>query len=217
MKIMVEGVGKLMAAPDLVTVHLSFNTKNATYAQVVKNGTKQVADTLNNFKKLNFLSSQFKTSSFRVDEEKIYDEKTRNYLTVGFIFSQVVTISFDYTCEKLAKFISVLAEEPFAHNYRLQFNLKDDKKQQSEVLTLAYRNAEEQAKIIAAASGKEIKECKEISFQPFENRFISGTHYETSNVCAKAMMNSVQENIMETFIPEDIVIKKSIYCIFEAE
>lgn len=217
MKIIVEGIGELTATPDLVNVYLDFNTKNATYSRVVEEGTKRVANTLNHLQKLNFTANQFKTRSFRVDEEKIYNDKTRNYLAVGFIFTQMVTVSFDYTPEKLAEFINTLAEEPFAPNYRLQFNLKDDKKEQAEVLTLAYRNAEEQAKIIAASSGSTIKECKEISFQPFENRFVSNTQYESSNVYAKATMRSIQDNITETFNPEDIRIKKSIYCIFEAE
>ena len=217
MKIIVEGIGEITATPDLVTVYLDFSAKSATYARVVEEGTKRVADTLTHLQKLNFAADQFKTRSFRIDEEKIYNNDTRNYIKVGFIFSQMVAISFDYTPEKLAEFINALAEDMFAPNYRLQFSLKDDKKEQTEVLTLAYRNAEEQAQIIAAASNSKIKECKEISFQPFENRFISSTQYESSNVCAKATMRSIQDNITETFIPEDIKIKKSIYCIFEAE
>lgn len=217
MKIIVEGIGELTATPDLVTVYLDFREKGATYSRVVEEGTKRVADTLRHLQKLKFSENQFKTRSFRVDEEKIYNEQTRNYLAIGFIFTQTIVVSFEYTSEKLAEFINVLTADSFAPNYRLQFNLKDDKKEQAEVLSLAYRNAEEQAKIIAAASGSKIKECKEISFQPFENRFVSDTQYESSNVYAKATMRSIQDNITETFIPEDIKIKKSIYCIFEAE
>ena len=217
MEIYVEGVGKTTITPDQVSIFLNFNLSNKSYETAVQNGTNQVAQTTQVLKTLGFDAKQIKTRTMRVDEDKIYDDRTRSYISNDFTFRQTIILTFDYDLDKITKLIEAISHDAFAPTYKLQFGIKDNLSAQEKVLKLAYQNAETQANIIAAASGAKIKCCKKISFQPFENAFLSTTDCAEMRCYSNAVAKSIQSNIVESFTPEDIEIRKSLFCIFETE
>ena len=103
--------------------------------------------------------------------------------------------------------------------YRINFKVKENSELESEVIGLAFKDAEFQASAIAKAAGKSLKGCIKTSFQPFDSDPVSATEYDGVNrrmdCCAKASFNS--SSIETVFTPEDVELDKEIYCEFIAE
>ena len=121
----------------------------------------------------------------------------------------------DYNMDKLSKFMEVTSKSKNPPRYEIMFNVKDCKKSQEDLLAIAFKDAESQAKSIAKASGKVLKECLKGSFEPFDTDTHSQTKYEGEMMYkSKSYAGIVRENICNTFVPEDITLSATIYCHF---
>lgn len=216
MDIVVMGKGKLNFKPDQIVINFDFNAKEKTYEQVLKQGTAGVEKYLNLLLSLGFKKEDFKTRSFRVSEKREYDNMKHIYVSNGFVFNQSAKIKFDYDMEKLSKLMEKTSVFDDAPAYRIDFAIKDEKSAEEELLKLAYKDAEMQAKFIASASGKEVKDCVKVSFEPFDEKLTSESRLGSNEMmyCAKASARAVSESIQTVFVPEDVVVEKEIYCLF---
>ena len=216
MDIVVMGKGKLNFKPDQIVINFDFNAKEKTYEQVLQQGTAGVEKYLNLLLSLGFKKEDFKTRSFRVSENREYDNMKRIYVSKGFVFNQSARIKFDYDMENLAQLMEKTSAFDDAPTYRIDFAIKDEKSAEGELLKLAYKDAEMQAKFIASASGKELKDCVKVSFEPFDEKLTSESRLGSNEMmyCAKASARAVSESIQTVFVPEDVVVEKEIYCLF---
>ena len=218
MDIYVNATGKKYYKPNQITLNFDFNCKNNDYETALSFGVENVTNYVLFLEKQGFKKEDIKTLSFRVTESKIYNEVTRKYEKDGYLFQQRANLTFDYNMEKLSKLMEETSKQKNPPVYYINFNLKDDKTADEEILAIAYNEAEFQAQAIAKASGKQLKECVKVSFEPFENVHISPTVYEREGCFAKAAaIGSTSEQIQQTFVPEDILVSKKIYCLFVAQ
>ena len=217
MEIIVEGKGSINCKPDTVKLEFQFICKEKTYEMALQVGTSKVQKLVEILENLGIKKENFLTQSFKVYEDKVYNEKSRIYEVVGYVFNQVSYIKFDYNISLLALLIESISNiQNGGPEYKISFELKEEKIIKEKVLELAYKDALFQAQAISKASNYKIKECSKISFKPFEVPILSGTMFNMEPKMAK-MMSSVQENILNSFVPEDISIEKNIYCLFIAE
>ena len=100
--------------------------------------------------------------------------------------------------------------------YKLYFEIKENDLLKEQVLDLAYKDALFQANLIAKSAGCKIKECRKVSFKPFDDQMFSNSILDTGTRLAKTY-SSIQDNILNTFVPEDINVEKIVYCLFVAE
>ena len=213
MDIIVEGNGSKDFKPNQVVLSFTFETKDANYEKALEKGVANVNEYFKVLNGLGFKKGDLKTRSFRVSENRRYDETQKIYINEGFIYTQNATLKFDYDMNKVSELMEVTSKSKNSPRYVINFNLKDNKKVQEEILALAFKDAKAQAEAIAKASGNEIKECLKISFEPFDTRTYSQTTYK-GEMLAKSSVGSVRENITNTFIPEDVTIFTKIYCHF---
>lgn len=206
MEIIISGTGKKSVKPDKIVLNFNFETKSKTYEEVLSLGTKNVQDYITMLEKFGFKKEDIKTKSFSISEDMEYNQELKKYIKKGFIYSQNVKLEFLLDLEKLANIIEETSHQSFAPKYQITFETEDTQKIDDEVLTLAYQDAEKQAKSIANASGKKVLECKKVSFQPFEENHISQTR-----ICEMCCKSGSFQNI---FVPEDVIVSKTIYCIF---
>lgn len=218
MEIYVSGTGKKYYKPNQITLNFDFNYKHKDYEFALSCGVENVSNYVLFLENLGFEKEDIKTLSFRVSENRVYNESTRKYEKDGYMFQQKARLSFDYDMKKLSTLMEQTSKQPSPPTYHIEFNLKDDKKAEEEILALAYAEAEFQANAIAKASGKQIKECMKVSFQPFDNLHVSPTVYEGERSLMKASaIGSTREQIQQIFVPEDVLIEKEIYCLFIAQ
>ena len=219
MDINVNGTGKKYYKPDQITLNFDFNCKNADYEAALSNGVERVTNYLAFLNKLGFKKEEIKTLSFRVTESRFYNELTKKYEKDGFLFQQNVKLKFDYDMEKLSKLMEETSKIQNPPLYYISFNLKDNKTAEQDLIGLAYKEAEFQAQAVANAAGKKLKECAKISFEPFTSALVSPTSFER-DMCFKKSEKfgvSTSEQIQQTFVPEDILVTKTVYCLFIAD
>lgn len=218
MDIMVQGVGTKSFTPNLIVVSFSFRTLKKDYESALAEGVKNVENYLELLKKLGFDKKDVKTLSFRVAENRVYNESTRKYDQDGFIFTQNAELKFDYDMKRMSKLMEETSKLKNAPSCNLDFSIKDSKQAEEDLIELAYKEAEFQAKAIAKASGKTLKECVKVSFKPFEAEITSRSRYDADYACkAKMCASSAAESIQNIFVPEDVELSHSLYCLFVAE
>lgn len=218
MDIIVEGVGEKNYKPNKITLNFDFKTTKKDYKDALNYGVRYVEKYFELLNSLGFDKEQIKTRSFRVSEDRHYDNKKNDYVFDGYVFSQSATLEFDYDMKKMSEIMDRTSKEENPPIYRISFGVKDDKKVEEEIIALAYTEAEFQANAIAKASGKKVKECVRVSFEPFDTLPVSATRYDTEGYVtrSKCCMNA-SESIQNVFVPEDVVVSKTIYCQFITE
>lgn len=213
MDIIVEGNGQKDFKPNQVVLSFTFETKDSCYEKALEKGVFNVNEYCKVLYDLGFKKGELKTRSFRVSENRRYDNDKKIYVNEGFIYTQNATLKFDYDMDKLSELMEITSKFKSAPRYTINFNVKENKKVQEDVLALAYKDAKFQAEAIAKASGNELKECLEISFEPFDTKTYSPTRCE-GEMMSKCSIGSIRENITNTFVPEDITLSATIHCHF---
>ena len=215
MEIITTGIGEESYKPDQIILTLNFIFKDNLYDEVLENGTKSVLDFVNNILyKYGFSENDIKTKSFIIKEEQKYNEETRSYDFDGYSYNQTVILKFDYELEKLTNMmedISKLSNPPY---YRIEFSLKDEEKAKKELISKAYMDAKEKANIIAAASGKVLKDCIKVSFKPLDIDFLSLTSLDNNTMYLKEASMPLMNKI---FTPEDIILSETVYFLWTRE
>jgi len=218
MEIITEGKSNDFFTPDTTIININFITKDKNYEEVIKLGSKNVLSFINNIlNKIEFEKDDLKTKNFVIREETKYNEITRKYEFDGYSFNQNAILKFDYDKEKINKFISKISKIDNPPVYQINFGLKNENDCKKQLIKKAYNDAFEQAKIIAEASGKELKECVKIDFKPNETSYISQSNINSDFMYAKSMSIRDTGIITNIFTPEDIEINECLYCLWKAE
>ena len=215
MEIIVEGVGTKKITPDEVILNLTFNYKNDNYNQVLKEGTEIVANFISDVLEPNkFTKEDLKTSSFVIRENTKYNEITKRYELDGYLFEQRSKLIFDYDKEKIALIMEAISKFYESPKCIINFDLKNKKECRKNVLSLAYKDALEQANAIA----ERLVRCMKVDFKPFTTTYVSNSNLDNDGMLyRKAAYKEAASNIINTFNPEDIIITEKLYCLWIAE
>ena len=218
MEIIVQGKGTEFFTPNEVILNIGFNTKGQSYEEVLSEGVKSVQKFVNELLLQNgFTIDDMKTRNFVVREDQKYDEVTRTYLFDGFSFNQNATLKFDYNKERMAKIMEDLSKLDNAPTCQINFGVKDAKECKRKILSKAYKEAELQAQAIAEAAGKSLKQCVKVDFKPFTTDYVSQTTFDSDMMYAKSARLGAAPAIINTFIPEDIELSETLYCLWITE
>ena len=218
MEIIVQGKGTEFFTPNEVILNIGFNTKGQSYEEVLSEGVKSVQKFVNELLLQNgFTTEDMKTRNFVVREDQKYDEVTRTYLFDGFSFNQNATLKFDYNKERMAKIMEDLSKLDNAPTGQINFGVKDAKECKRKILSKAYKEAELQAQAIAEAAGKSLKQCVKVDFKPFTTDYVSQTTFDSDMMYAKSARLGAAPAIINTFIPEDIELSETLYCLWITE
>ncbi len=218
MEIIVQGKGIEYFTPDEVILNINFYTKGQNYKEVLNEGVKNVEVFINEILLKNeFNKDDMKTRSFIVREETKYDEITRNYIFDGYSFNQSAKLKFDYDKERIARIMEDLSKLENSPNCQINFGIKDEKECKNRILEEAYNDAEEQAKIIAKASGKTLKQCVKVDYKPFTTEYASKSTFNSDIMYDRMSSAGTADTIINTFTPEDIELSETLYCLWIAE
>ena len=136
MEIIVQGKGEEFFKPNEVVLNINFTAKGLTYEEVLNKGVNNVVNFVNTILLPNgFTKEEMKTRSYYINENRRYDEVTRNYYPDGFSFNQSATLRFDYDKEKIAKIMDELSKIENAPNVNVNFGVKDAKECKRKILS----------------------------------------------------------------------------------
>ena len=135
-----------------------------------------------------------------------------NHMTI-----ELVRLKFDYDKELIANMMVSISKLDNAPMCQINFGLKDERKCRRDLLTSAYKDAENQAQAIAEASGKTLKYCQKVDFKPFTTNYVSQAIIDSDMMYAEKACSGVTQTIVNTFTPEDIELSEILYCLWIAE
>lgn len=218
MEIIVQGKGIEYFTPNEVILNINFTTKGYTYEEVLREGTKNVQLFVEELLiKNNFRKEDMKTRNFVIREETKYNKMTGQYDQDGYSFNQIASLKFDYDKELIANMMVSISKLDNAPMCQINFGLKDERKCRRDLLTSAYKDAENQAQAIAEASGKTLKYCQKVDFKPFTTNYVSQAIIDSDMMYAEKACSGVTQTIVNTFTPEDIELSEILYCLWIAE
>ena len=108
--------------------------------------------------------------------------------------------------------LSKINNAPTCH---VDFSVKDEKQCRRQIISKAYNDAYEQALAISEAAGKKLVKCVKVDFKPFNTEYNSYSSFDSDMTCKESAVFGA--NIINTFTPEDIEIKETLYCLWIAE
>lgn len=227
MDIMVQGEGRKFYKPDEVLLSINFFVNDKSYEKVLEKGTKSVEIFIDKIlKKLNIDKENLKTRNFRISQNTHYDYQTKKQIDCGYDYSQSATLKMDYNMERIAEFIDEVSKLDNPPKYNMTFSIKEQEKAKKEVMGEAYNKAKEKAEIIAISAGKTLKDCVKVDFRPFEEKIYSNSRlsdvdlFESEKAVGAVPMKQRQATtdiIQNTFTPEDVEIRETLYCLWIAE
>lgn len=218
MEIIVQGKGVQSFTPNMVTLSITFNVKGDTYEEVLKKGTQNVQLFVEELLlKNNFQKEDMKTSSFVIKEDIKYNKVTNQYEKDGYSYNQMASLKFDYKKELMANMMILISKLDNAPTCQISFGIKDEKECRKSILSLAYKDAENQAQAIAEASGKKLKCCQKVDFKPFTTDYVSSAMIGSDMMCVERKCIGAAQTIVNTFTPEDIELSETLYCLWIAE
>lgn len=218
MEIIVQGRASEYFTPNEVILNINFVTKGDSYEEVLRNGIENVQVFVESLLLKNgFMKEDMKTSSFVVKEDTKYNKVTGEYESDGYSYNQSAILRFDYDKELLANMMISISKLDNAPSYRVNFGVKDEKECRKNLLTLAYKDALEQAQTIALAAGKTLKCCQKVDFKPFRGDCISISGIDSQSMFNEDVRFLKTEAIVNTFTPEDIELSEVLYCLWITE
>jgi len=173
MEIIVEGSSSQSFKPDEVIMYVNFSINSKTYEEVLEKGNLSVQLFVD---ELNSLGLDVKTDNFTIVEDKKYNNETKEYDFIGYIYNQNSNLVFDYDVNLINKIMKNLSNLNYVPTYSFDFRLKDENKYRDMVLDSCYEDALKQASSIALKFNKELKECLKADFK-FYNNNIRLTNY----------------------------------------
>lgn len=219
MDIVVSGTSKILVKPSMICIEIDFIKEDKAYDRALELGVNCVNNFVSNvMEPLKLNKELLKTRNFRIYKNKKYDYEKKEEIDLGFVYSQHAKLEIDYDMELVARLMEAISKLEDAPKYAVNFDVKNVDEVKSEALKEAYKLCESKAKAIANAADKELKCCDKVSFKPFEESLTSFSQINDVRMHSKELSaRSVSDVISDVFVPEDIVVSETLYCLWIAE
>lgn len=211
MKINIVGTAQKTYQPQIICLNVTFAQFGKDYEQAFAEGKKALNEFLLFMQNLNFDIDTFKTISFGISEN--FDYKKESLVKNGFNYRRVLKIEFDYNIERLKKILSGISKLNNKPVVNVKFDLKDINQKKQEVLLQAFEDAKNQALMLSKTANTVLKVCTSITDTDYSDDYSVNSEI-TVHDNHQALTFSDEEI---DFIPDDIVVSKTVKCIFEAK
>ncbi len=168
-KLIVQGEGKVFAAPDMVTIVLGVETRNASAAGAVAENAILMSNTTNALLEAGIEQKDIQTSTYSLTtrpEEKppiaADREEGGETMPPEFIATNRVTVRLNNT-EDVGRVLDAAVAAGSNNIQSISFDLRDPAPEKDRALTMAIDDASRKAGVAASAAGVELGRIMEIS------------------------------------------------------
>lgn len=168
-KLIVQGEGKVFAAPDMVIITLGVETRNASAAGAVAENAILMSNTTNALLAAGIEAKDIQTSTYRlstrpeeVSPEMAGREEDEEIMPPEFIATNRVTVRLNNT-EDVGRVLDAAVEAGSNNIQSISFDLRDPAPEKDRALTMAIEDASRKAGVAASAAGVELGRIMEIS------------------------------------------------------
>ncbi len=163
-KLIVQGEGKVSAAPDMVTIVLGVETHNASAAGAAVENARLMNETVNALLDAKIAKKDIQTSRYSLttapqEEPKAAREKPK---PPEFIATNQVTVRLNDT-SAVGNVLDAAVAAGSNSIQEVTFDIRDPQPEKDQALALAIKDARRKAEVAAAAAGVKLGKALEIS------------------------------------------------------
>ena len=182
--ITVKGTGCVSAAPDVVELRLSLDSRCPEYQAAMEQARGRIASLTDALVSVGFEKSELVTSSFNINTD--YESRRNSYgeyvsIFLGYRVSHDLKLEFDLDMAKLSKTLGAISKCAAEPKLTIRFKVKDRAAVGAALLRSAAENARAKAEILASASGVSLGEIVSICYDWAELNVYSRTKYLSTN------------------------------------
>ncbi|MDM7911620.1 MAG: SIMPL domain-containing protein [Methanotrichaceae archaeon] len=165
-KLIVQGEGKVFAAPDMVTIVLGVETRNASAAGAVAENAILMSNTTNALLEAGIEEKDIQTSTYSLttvpEEEPTTAGREEETKPPEFIATNRVTVKLNNT-EDVGRVLDAAVAAGSNNIQSISFDLRDPSPEKDMALTMAIEDASRKAGVAASAAGVELGRILEVS------------------------------------------------------
>lgn len=163
-KLIVQGEGKASAAPDMATIVLGVETRNASAAVAAAENARLMNATVAALIKGGIKEKDIQTSTYSLTTEQREEPKTGDEkpMPPEFIATNQVSVKMNDTAA-VGKVLDAAVSAGSNSIESVSFDLRDPKPEKDRALTLAIEDGRRKAEVAAAAAGVKLGRVLEVS------------------------------------------------------
>ncbi|MDD1753911.1 MAG: SIMPL domain-containing protein [Methanotrichaceae archaeon] len=162
-KLIVQGEGKVSAAPDIVTIQLGVETRNASASIAAQENARLMNSTIKALLDSGIDKKEIQTSHYSLTTEpQVEPKEGEKPQPPEFIATNQVTVKLNNT-EDAGKVLDAAVSSGSNSIQGVSFDLKNPEPMKDKALTLAIKDAAQKAKVAATAAGVKLGKVLEIS------------------------------------------------------
>ncbi len=162
-KLIVQGDGKATAAPDMATIVLGVETRNASAAVAATDNARLMNATVAALLKAGIKQKDIQTSTYSLTTEQREEPKAdEKPMPPEFIATNQVTVQMNDT-GAVGKVLDAAVSAGSNSIQSVSFDLRDPKPEKDQALTLAIKDARRKAEVAAVAAGVKLGRVLEVS------------------------------------------------------
>lgn len=163
-KLIVQGEGKVSAVPDMATVVLGVEARNASALVAAKENARLMNETISALRSAGVASADIQTSHYSLASLPQEDTKAtgENQKAPEFIATNQVTVRLNNTAD-VGRVLDAAVAAGSNSIQDLNFDIRNPQPEKDRALTLAIQDARRKAEVAAKAAGVELGRVLEIS------------------------------------------------------
>lgn len=160
----IKGEATVQAVPEMLSIRIPLNAKEATYEQCNQSLMKSYNDLVRALQKAGIDKKQVKSSGVQINQNYTWVDRERK--PDGYNGSMSLTLKMPHTHDNLNNFTKTMASESFDFGYQLSFELSEKQKSALEEATImaALSDARQKSELIAGELGVRIIHIKEVIY-----------------------------------------------------
>jgi len=214
-QIVVTGVGKVLAKPDLITISMNLETSRPTYEEAMNDATKELDSLSGALVSTGFNRNNLRTTFFNIDTEyESYRDKKNNQKSrfIGYKCNHMLELEFNYdnNLELLNKALQAIVSSDAHPRFGIIFSVKDKETMKRKMLQKAIIDSTEKARVLAEASGIALGNIVRIDYSWGEIELTTRSHIRLCDPAAPAVMLRRLE-----VEPEDVESSDTVTIVWE--
>jgi len=214
-EIIVKGIGKAAAAPDLIVLNISIEVNMPDYEKTMRHSTEMLDTLRTAIVSVGHDGKELKTTNFNINTkyESYRDNGGHKQRFAGYVCYHNLKLEFDLDMPMLGATLGVIAGCEAKPNFNIKFSIKDPTAISEQLLESAIENAKHKAEILAKAAGVKLGAIQRIDYNWSEHHFYSLTEYQVDNLMVHEAAAPMAMNIM----PEDINMRDTATVVWAIE
>jgi len=212
-EIVVKGIGKVSAAPDLLIIEMALESKRMDYEETMQQATEKTDSLRAAIESAGHDGKELKTESFYINTryESYRESGGHKQRFAGYVCNHRLKLEFDLDMKKLGLTLGAIAGCKATPDFSINFSVKDPGAVSEQLLANAVENAKTKAEILAESAGVKLGAIQRIDYNWGELQLYSNTSMDV--MCCAETSGSYDMGIE----PEDIDVSDNVTVVWEMD